>query len=97
MNPHSIPIWHVMQQEYIYFNSSSRSVKVANIRQNPNVSVAAYLDTPTDGLIVEGIARLRPDLRENISQLFEEKYDWNIKDDGEYEALIEVEPSRLIA
>ncbi len=95
--PHSVPIWHVMHQEHIYFATPSRSVKVANIRINPNVVVAAYLETPESGLIVEGLARLRPDLREAVSKFFEEKYEWNITEDEEHDALIEVEPTRLIA
>ena len=96
--PHSVPIWHVMHEEHIYFATPSRSVKVANVRTNPNVAVAAYLlDTPESGLIVEGLARLRPDLRESVSKFFEEKYEWNITEDDEHDALIEVEPTRLIA
>jgi general stress protein 26 len=95
--PHIVPIWHVMVQENIYFATASRSVKVVNIHSNPNAVVAAYLDNPESGLIVEGYAKLRPDLRESVSKFFEQKYEWNIKEDDEYDALIEVEPTRLIA
>jgi len=95
-HPHNVPIWYVMDREYIYFCSTSRSVKVANVRSNPNVAIAAYLDNPETGLIVEGCARLRPDLRESVSKFFEQKYEWNIQEDDEYDSLIEVEPSKLI-
>ena len=95
--PHSVPIWHVMDQEYIYIATSLRSVKVANVRSNPNVVMAARLDVPEAGLIVEGLARLNPDRRAAVSGLFEAKYEWNIRDDDKYAALIEVEPTRLIA
>ncbi len=95
--PHSVPVWHVMDQERIYFATPARSVKVANVRLNPHVVVAANLDIPESSLIVEGLARLRPDLRESVAKIFIAKYDWNIAEDEEHDALIEVEPTRLIA
>ncbi len=95
--PHSVPIWHVMQGEYIYLATATKSVKVVNVRSNPNVVVAARLEDPLAGLIVEGLARLKPDLRASVSKLFEAKYDWNIAEEDTYDALIEVEPVRLVA
>jgi general stress protein 26 len=95
--PHSVPIWHVMDQGCIYVATPSRSVKVANVRSNANVAVAAYLDDPEAGLIVEGLARLRPELRGSVSTVFEQKYEWKLNEDEEHDALIEVTPVRLLA
>jgi general stress protein 26 len=95
--PHSVPICHVLCREFIYLATPSTSVKVANLLSNPNVSVAAYLDDPEAGLIVEGIAKLRPELRPSVSKYFEKKYDWDLLQDHRHDALIEVTPKRLIA
>jgi general stress protein 26 len=95
--PHSVPVWHVVHNGRMYVATKLRSVKAANVRANPNVSLAAWLDVPEAGLIVEGQARLAPELRGRVSPSFEQKYEWNIREDEEHDALIEVEPAKLIA
>jgi general stress protein 26 len=86
-----------MYQGLIYLATPSRSVKVANLRSNPHVSVAAYLDDPEAGLIVEGLAKLKSEFRATVSGCFEKKYDWNLVNDSRHDALIEVTPIKLIA
>jgi hypothetical protein len=72
-------------------------VKVANLQSNPHVAVAAYLEDPEAGLIVEGVARLRPEFRSVVTGEFQQKYDWDLINDDRHDALIEVVPSKLIA
>jgi general stress protein 26 len=95
--PHCVPIWHVVDRGNIFMAVQSRSVKAANVGSNPHVVVAARLEIPEAGLIVEGRARLRPELRATVSPLFEAKYEWKITESEDYDSLIEVEADRLIA
>ncbi len=95
--PHSVPICHILDKALIYIATPSSSVKVANIRSNNKVSLAAYLEDPEAGLIVDGLGRLAPEMRDTISPFFEKKYDWNLRSDHRHNALIEITPMRLIA
>jgi general stress protein 26 len=95
--PHSVPVCHVLHQGRIYVATPSRSVKISNIRSNAHVTVAAYLKDPEAGLIVEGHATLKPELRLSLSPLFEKKYSWNLGEDERHDALVEVTPTKLIA
>jgi general stress protein 26 len=95
--PHSLPVWHVLGRGHLYLAVQAHSVKAANVRSNPRVALGARLEDPLAGLIVEGMGRLRPELRAEVSPLFVAKYEWDIKDDEDYSALIEIEPERLMA
>lgn len=95
--PHCVPIWHVLGGGRVYHAVAGRSVKAANVRFNPHVVVAARLEIPEAGLIVEGRARLVPELRAAVTQYFIQKYEWDITQSEEYDSLIEVTPERVIA
>lgn len=71
------------------------AVKVANIRKNPSV-VVTHPD-PAQPIIIEGWATVAPTTRADIRPLFQSKYDWDIEDDPEYSAVIEITPTKLMA
>ncbi len=73
------------------------SIKVANIRSNPHVQVAGYLEDPEAGLICDGLAELALERRQELSPLFEAKYGWNLVDEDVHTQVIVIVPTRLIA
>jgi general stress protein 26 len=92
---HSVPIWHVWREGRVYVVTHPKSVKVANIRAHPDV-VVTHPDA-SDTVIIEGTAAERPDLRETLGPLFRAKYDWYIEKDPEWDTIIEVTPTKLMA
>ncbi|MEW6093333.1 MAG: pyridoxamine 5'-phosphate oxidase family protein, partial [Chloroflexota bacterium] len=95
--PHSVPICHVFDQGRIYMLTPPASIKVANIRSNPHVQVAGYLEDPEAGLIFDGLAELAPERRLELSLLFESKYNWNLIDEDVHTQVLVIIPTRLIA
>ncbi|MBI4732058.1 MAG: pyridoxamine 5'-phosphate oxidase family protein [Chloroflexi bacterium] len=95
--PHSVPICHVFDQGRVYMLTPPASIKVANIRSNPHVQVAGYLEDPEAGLICDGLAELAPERRQELSPLFEAKYGWNLVDEDIHTQVIIIVPTRLIA
>jgi PPOX class probable F420-dependent enzyme len=92
--PHLVPIWFVWFDEKIYI-CTQESVKVKNIRANNRVSVA--LEDGNAPVIAEGIARLlSDDFSEEVARLFQDKYDWEIRTDSDYNILIEVTPTKWV-
>jgi len=71
------------------------SVKIGNIRLHPGV-VVTHPDV-SDTVIIEGTAVERPEMRDILGPLFRAKYDWFIEKDPEWDAIIEVTPSKLMA
>jgi gamma-glutamylcyclotransferase (GGCT)/AIG2-like uncharacterized protein YtfP len=92
---HSTPIWHVWQRGRIYLVTTRDAVKVANIRKNPSV-VATHPDT-VQPIIIEGWATVAPTTWQAVKPLFQAKYDWDIDGDVEYNTVIEITPTKLIA
>jgi len=92
---HAVPIWHVWHRGRVYVVAATRSVKVRNIASNPNV-VITHPD-PMKAIIVEGTARLVEEMTDVLRPHFERKYAWDIATDEEYDAVIEIMPTRLLA
>ena len=92
---HSVPVWHAWADGRVYVVTTGNAVKVRNIAANPQVVIA--LPDPIDPLIIEGVASLKQTVSPDIAVQFKAKYDWDPTTDTEYSALIEIEPSKVIA
>jgi gamma-glutamylcyclotransferase (GGCT)/AIG2-like uncharacterized protein YtfP len=92
---HSAPVWHVWYQGRVYVMTTARAVKTANIPEHPGV-VITHPD-PTDPVIIEGWATLAPGVRAQLQPLFYTKYGWDINSSPEYDTIIEITPTKLLA
>lgn len=92
---HSAPIWHVWYRGRAYVVAQSTAVKTVNILENPNV-VITHPD-PVSPVIIEGWGTPAPALQSRLQPLFESKYNWNISTDPDYDTVIEITPTKLIA
>lgn len=93
--PHMAPIWHVVRAGHIFVVTRRRSVRSANIRACPAVSLA--LADTSNALIIEGDARPAPEHRAELQPQFLAKYHWDIAADLDYDDVIEVVPRKVIA
>ena len=93
--PHLVPIWFVWVAEKIYLCTGADSVKVRNLTQNPQVSIA--LEDGTQPLVMEGMARLIERPPAAVVDTFQRKYEWNIMGDDTYTQVIEIELKRVRA
>jgi PPOX class probable F420-dependent enzyme len=93
--PHLTPIWFVYADERFYVCTSSKAVKVRNVRANAKASVS--LESGTQPVIVEGDARVigRP-YPPSVAAEFVRKFDWDLDSEPEYDALIEVTPTKWL-
>jgi nitroimidazol reductase NimA-like FMN-containing flavoprotein (pyridoxamine 5'-phosphate oxidase superfamily) len=93
--PHVAPLWFVWHDDRAYVMTGG--VKLANVRRNG----LATLNTE-DGnrvVIIEGTARVVPQgdtLFEIVAELFQQRYDWDIRDSVDRNELIEVTPVKVI-
>lgn len=92
---HSVPVWHVWRRGRAYVITTPNAVKAANISKNPSV-VITHPD-PLDPIIIEGWATLAPGAGNQLRPLFLNKYNWDISSDSEYQAIIEITPTKLMA
>jgi gamma-glutamylcyclotransferase (GGCT)/AIG2-like uncharacterized protein YtfP len=94
--PHSVPMWHVVHGNRIWFATPSDSVKVKNLVGNPSVTIA--LPDPMNVVIVEAWATRHPEMWSEIAPLFVERYGWDpsAEPDGSH-TLIEASPIRILA
>jgi nitroimidazol reductase NimA-like FMN-containing flavoprotein (pyridoxamine 5'-phosphate oxidase superfamily) len=92
---HAAPIWHVWHRGRVYVVVMTTSVKARNIASNPDV-VITHPD-PVEAIIVEGRAQLVEGMTAVLRPHFERKYDWDIATDEEYDAVVEITPTRLLA
>jgi general stress protein 26 len=92
---HLAPIWHVVYERRIYVVSQETSVRVQNIRRNPSVSLS--LPDTSNVLIIEGLARIASERRDQLAAPFRQKYDWDTYADPSYNVFIEVRPTKIMA
>ncbi|MBE0698166.1 MAG: pyridoxamine 5'-phosphate oxidase family protein [Anaerolineaceae bacterium] len=94
--PHLVPIWFIYLDGCIYVSTDPKSVKSRNIRANARVILA--LEDGSHPLICEGTARpVAAPLNEEIKAAFNQKYDWNLDTESQYNELIQVTPEKWLA
>ena len=93
--PHLVPIWFVWVAEKIYLCTGADSVKVRNLTQNPQVSIA--LEDGSQPIVIEGRAQLIELAEAAVVAEFQRKYDWDITTDDTYTQVIEIDPKRIRA
>lgn len=92
---HAAPVWHVWYQGNAYVVTTPQAVKTENLKHNPSV-VITHPD-PVRALILEGNGAFVQDLDEALRPLFQAKYNWDFVEDAEYNVVIQIRPTRLIA
>ncbi|NJS15903.1 MAG: pyridoxamine 5'-phosphate oxidase [Nostocaceae cyanobacterium CSU_2_110] len=93
--PHLVPLWFVWAGGCIYLCVMGSSVKVRNIVANPAVSLA--LESGAAPVVIEGHASLvATPWPEEAVRGFQQKYDWTISTDTEYDVLVAVTPQRWL-
>lgn len=92
---HASPVWHVWHKGCIYVVTMETAVKVRNIETNPYVYITH--PDPLDVIIMEGEARLVTGMMDPLVPLFLAKYDWDISADPEYQAIMEITPTKIMA
>ena len=74
---HIVPIWFTLDGETLVFNTGERSVKAANMRRDPRVSLCVDDETaPYAYLVIEGTATWTSDLGELLT--------WSTRIGGRY-------------
>jgi hypothetical protein len=87
--PHLAPVWFVWHDNAIWFCSQAKSVRARNL--GGNHAIAFSLEDGDKPLIGEGRATHVPKtVSPIVIQQFQAKYDWNIIEDIEYDALFRV-------
>ena len=91
--PHLVPIWFVFVGGRFYVCTTDASVKVRNIRAGSAVTVS--LESGDQPVIAEGRAQVlhRP-YPATVAAEFARKFDWDLDAEPEYDALVEVTPTR---
>jgi hypothetical protein len=94
--PHLTPVWFVYNGHHLYVSIDPNSIKSSNLASNPQVSLA--LEDGSHPLICEGQAAFIPQpYSPEIVALFQKKYDWDIRADGQYSQLVEITPRKWLA
>jgi hypothetical protein len=94
--PHLTPVWFVYDGLHLYVSIDPKGIKNRNLTTNPNVSLA--LEDGSHPLICEGqAALLHQPYSPEILALFQKKYDWDIREDGQYNQLVEITPEKWLA
>ena len=93
--PHLVPIWFAWVNERLYICTGRQSVKARNLVQNEWATIA--LQDGGQPVVAECRARLlAPPYPPAVVEAFLRKYEWNITQDRDYEALFELEPARWV-
>lgn len=93
-SPHLVPIWFVWLEGKAYICTSADSVKTRNIRTNPQVAFA--LEDANDPVLIQGTARILEQASPEVISVFQQKFDWDIRTDETYNAVIEITPVRVV-
>lgn len=63
--PHLVPIWFVLDGDTLIFNTGESTVKAANMRRDPRVTICVDDENPPFSfIVVEGIATLEADSKD---------------------------------
>jgi PPOX class probable F420-dependent enzyme len=96
--PHLSPIWFVWAADRVWICTSGRSVKAHALRRDPRVVFS--LQDGTKPLVAEGIAHHHERPYPMVArEAFVARFDWDIAvddDEGVYDALFEIEITRLV-
>jgi PPOX class probable F420-dependent enzyme len=94
--PHMAPVWFVWHNDRIYIGTDPESVKIRNIRSNPNVITA--LEDGDHPVICEGKADFLPTpYPEPLLAAFFQKYEWDVPADKQYHMVVEITPQKWLA
>jgi F420H(2)-dependent biliverdin reductase len=93
--PHLVPVWFVYVGNNIYVCTEPASVKGKNLGHNSRVALA--LEGGTHPVICEGTAQfLAQPWPSAVVETFRSKYDWDITEETQYTALVEITPARWL-
>lgn len=92
---HLAPIWFVWHANAAWMVTQRESVRARNLAHSNSVSLA--LPDAVNALILEGVAAESPESVELIRPSFQQKYDWDITSEPEYDFIIRVDPVKLMA
>ena len=93
--PHLVPIWFVWFEDEIHILTTLSTVKAKNLLANPRASVA--LENGNQPMIAECTARrLDSPFTPELAKAFWEKYEWDITQDGEYNAMFTLTPKKWL-
>jgi PPOX class probable F420-dependent enzyme len=103
--PHAVPTWYAVDGDELVFTTWHSTVKAANLRRDPRVTVVVQdPEPPYDYVSVEGEARLIDDLREcrQISTVLGAKYmgrdraeEFGARNGVEGELVVRIRPTRI--
>jgi PPOX class probable F420-dependent enzyme len=103
--PHAVPTWYAVEADDVVFTTWHTTVKAANLRRDPRVSVVVQdPEPPYDYVAVEGEAELIDDLEmcRRISTLLGAKYmgadradEFGRRNGVEGELVVRVKPTRI--
>lgn len=99
--PHLAPIWHVWHANAAWVVTQASAVRARNLRgdgaQPGNPHVVLSLADPMNALILEGRAAQANEQVEEIRPAFLAKYNWDIATDRDYQFIIRIAPTKLLA
>jgi F420H(2)-dependent biliverdin reductase len=94
--PHLTPVWFVLVREKLFISIDPNSVKNRNLASNAYVALA--LEEGIHPVICEGRAEvLGTDIPVEVLARFQEKYEWDVPADAQYNQVIEVTPVKWMA
>ena len=92
---HLAPIWHVWHDGRVYVVTQSSTVRARNVAVHPAVSLS--LPDTNNVMILEGTARVTPELEATLNPLFKAKYNWEFTEEDPHHHIIEITPTKVIA